>query len=573
MAGNYAELMCTAPAIESQHPSIFMADTSLCPEYDGFSRELIDCCKSQAIPPKKVSENSRKCLKDSQEACSDLISTASNSSGIGVSFSSADTSRELLLETEDPLESRYEILQRCLGHGGQGFADLLEKKTSPLMPRERSRNLLGQTVDPARFISKRPAHHYYNHESLPKYIVIKEISFGGDEAAELTTKYFHRAVNISTLILRHSGHRAILDVFYDRKYPTAYRSIALFANANDLHELVQSYYSCEPAKFLPEPFIWHVYAELASALRFLYDLKPRPICHRDIKPGNVVLHRDASQLAKLHSGGYIFPSVKLIDFDLAREYDPSDCIFQGGTTAFQPPEQLDLSQPPEATPQGDVYALGATILFMATGHAPRTEHARCCGGGWESDGSRRGAWFPDPATLRHLVENYGDSLDFWIRAALDGDPRVRVTAAGLCGAMVPLAAEPALRVWEELPVEERRLPVEPEIWREWEVGGKEGLSDGGKNAAGGEPRVGELDVLIKPLDGVVRNLQEVPWGESSADGSGVAQREDAYEDEGEHWEEGEVRREGACKGEHAHEDKGTTDEGNFGSEDEGDLGR
>jgi dienelactone hydrolase len=80
------------------------------------------------------------------------------------------------------------------------------------------------------------------------------------------------------------------------------------------------------------------------------------IVHRDIKPANVMLTRDGL--------------AKIVDFGVAKLAGSTDLTRTGaspGTVAYMSPEQL---QGGEATPESDVWALGATLFEMLTGRPP-----------------------------------------------------------------------------------------------------------------------------------------------------------------------------------------------------------
>ncbi|WP_042413003.1 serine/threonine-protein kinase [Streptacidiphilus anmyonensis] len=104
---------------------------------------------------------------------------------------------------------------------------------------------------------------------------------------------------------------------------------------------------------LPAEALWLLLAETAGQLRAVH---ASGIVHRDIKPGNVMLVRDG---------------VKLIDFGIARAADQARLTRSGGsygTQGFSAPEQQagadDVAAP------ADVYALGALLLYAASGRTP-----------------------------------------------------------------------------------------------------------------------------------------------------------------------------------------------------------
>jgi serine/threonine protein kinase len=79
------------------------------------------------------------------------------------------------------------------------------------------------------------------------------------------------------------------------------------------------------------------------------------IVHRDLKPANVLLSADGPQV---------------IDFGIARAADASRLTATGarvGTPAFLPPEQAEHG---ESLPAGDVFSLGALLVYAATGTTP-----------------------------------------------------------------------------------------------------------------------------------------------------------------------------------------------------------
>ncbi|XP_015689680.2 mitogen-activated protein kinase kinase kinase 17-like [Oryza brachyantha] len=99
---------------------------------------------------------------------------------------------------------------------------------------------------------------------------------------------------------------------------------------------------------LEEPAIRAYAADVASGLAYLHGIS---LVHGDVKARNVVIGSDGR--------------ARLTDFGCARAMDSFGPI--GGTPAFMAPE---VARGEEQGPAADVWALGCTIIEMATGRAP-----------------------------------------------------------------------------------------------------------------------------------------------------------------------------------------------------------
>ncbi|WP_333770706.1 serine/threonine-protein kinase [Streptomyces sp. IBSBF 2435] len=103
---------------------------------------------------------------------------------------------------------------------------------------------------------------------------------------------------------------------------------------------------------LPAPAVASLAAELCAALRTVHDAG---LAHRDVKPSNVLL---AGQRPLL------------IDFGIARAAEDSRHTRTGGmigSPGYMPPEQATAGM---ASEPGDLFALGAVVVYAATGRGP-----------------------------------------------------------------------------------------------------------------------------------------------------------------------------------------------------------
>ncbi len=102
-------------------------------------------------------------------------------------------------------------------------------------------------------------------------------------------------------------------------------------------------------------------AEMLPVLRYIHSIK---IIHRDIKPANIIRREQDGQLVLIDFG-----AVKdQVNTQLAKTYGQTALTqFAVGTVGFAPAEQLAM-RPVYAS---DIYALGATCLFLMTGKSPK----------------------------------------------------------------------------------------------------------------------------------------------------------------------------------------------------------
>jgi len=184
--------------------------------------------------------------------------------------------------------------------------------------------------------------------NVTKLVAIKEmVNLISDQSMhEMIVKNFEREADLLAT-LSHPATPAIYDNFSHKK-----RSYLVmeFIDGDDLEAVL-----AESTDFLPEEKVIGWAIELCDVLSYLHNIQPEPIIFRDIKPSNVMIDH--------HN------HVRLIDFGIARNFQPGEKGTMIGTEGYSPPEQYRG----EASPAGDVYALGATLHHLLTKRDPRVE--------------------------------------------------------------------------------------------------------------------------------------------------------------------------------------------------------
>lgn len=123
-----------------------------------------------------------------------------------------------------------------------------------------------------------------------------------------------------------------------------------FIDGEDLEHLIAR--SEEP---IDEEILIDWSDQILDVLSYLHEHQPEPIVFRDLKPSNIMLRSDGS--------------ISLIDFGIARTFQPLQRGTMIGTEGYAPPEQYrGISEP-----RGDVYAMGATLHHLSTKSDPRSE--------------------------------------------------------------------------------------------------------------------------------------------------------------------------------------------------------
>jgi len=221
--------------------------------------------------------------------------------------------------------------------------------------------------------------------------------------------------------------------------------------------LTQLVAECGP---LPVPATRWLAAGCAEALESIHGAG---LVHRDLKPSNVLVSPDGP---------------RVIDFGVARAAERIQLtVTRGavGTPAYMAPEQARDTQ--QASMASDMFSLGATLAFAATGHAPYQ-------GETVMDVLVRLA--TEPPDLSGLPTE----LDGIVTACLARSPRQRPTSAALLGQLGPFTAAPPGRPAAHAYLPAPAMAVISGYQHGPRPGGGAGANGAGEQTTGGEDTSG-----------------------------------------------------------------------------------
>jgi hypothetical protein len=185
--------------------------------------------------------------------------------------------------------------------------------------------------------------------NLPgRLVAIKENT---DSSAEAQAQFKREAVMLASLT--HPNLPRVSDHFIE---PTGRQYLVMdYVQGDDLRELLQ-----KQKGPLPEEVALAWIKQVMDALAYMHNWldpttrKPNAIIHRDIKPSNIKRTPDGQ--------------IILVDFGLARFVEGSVTIIgaRAVTPGYSPIEQYTGG----TDTRSDIYALGATLYAMVTGHKP-----------------------------------------------------------------------------------------------------------------------------------------------------------------------------------------------------------
>jgi hypothetical protein len=181
------------------------------------------------------------------------------------------------------------------------------------------------------------------------FVIVKLLIFGYEFNWDCL-KLFER----EAFVLKSLAHPAIpkyLDCFeVETKLGKGFALVQTYIEARSLKDWIQS------GRTFSEEDIKAIAKELLGILDYLHNRQP-PVVHRDIKPSNILLGDRSG-----NSPGQVY----LIDFGSVQTAVHGGTRTIVGTYGYMPPEQFGG----QSIPASDLYAMGATLIYLATGQHP-----------------------------------------------------------------------------------------------------------------------------------------------------------------------------------------------------------
>lgn len=218
----------------------------------------------------------------------------------------------------------------------------------------------------------------YRGFRLGKYRLLSHLGSGGMSSVYLAEHIkMERRVAIKVLPQKRVNDSTYLPRFYREAKAAAalqHPNIVVAYDIDqekDIHYLVMEYVQGVDLNALVRDHGVLGYARaaeyIAQAARGLSHAHKAGLVHRDVKPANVLVDREET--------------VKILDLGLARFMEEVDANTASltvshdekvlGTADYLAPEQAQNSH--NVDPRADIYALGCTLYYLLTGHAPFPE--------------------------------------------------------------------------------------------------------------------------------------------------------------------------------------------------------
>lgn len=214
-------------------------------------------------------------------------------------------------------------------------------------------SILNETYQVQSQLSKRGSRETFLAENLntQELVVVKLLKFGVD-AAWSEFELFEREAKT----LKNIAHPAIPDYldYFEIDLPECkgFALVQEYIAAPSLETALNA------GRTFDESEIEEIAQAMLDILQYLHQRQPA-IIHRDLKPSNILLtDRSGNSVGRVY----------LIDFGAVKSVAAAEggTITVVGTYGYMPPEQFGG----RTSPASDLYSLGATLIYLATGRHP-----------------------------------------------------------------------------------------------------------------------------------------------------------------------------------------------------------
>jgi len=223
------------------------------------------------------------------------------------------------------------------------------------------------------------------------FFAVKELKsqFASPDEEEILINAFHREAEL----LFHISHPGIPRLYKRFTINKKFYIVMEYIKGTDLEKIIKN-----SQKPFDEEKTLKIGIQLCEIFFYLHNLSPEPVIYRDLKPSNIIITNEGM--------------VKLIDFGVARRYDPKkdrDTV-RLGTPGYAAPEQCrDRGQ---SVPQSDIYAIGVLLHQLLTLYDPSATPFRL-------------------PKLRTLNPQVSEELEWIINKAINLDKKERYLDTGL----------------------------------------------------------------------------------------------------------------------------------------------
>ncbi len=160
--------------------------------------------------------------------------------------------------------------------------------------------------------------------NVTKLVAVKEmINMAADPTMyEMVVRNFEREADLLATL----SHPAIPRIYDYFTHESSSYLVMEFIEGKDLEAMLR-----EADDFFPEDKVISWAVELCDTLTYLHGHQPQPVIFRDMKPSNIMIDHHAH--------------IRLIDFGIARVFQPGQKGTMIGTEGYSPPEQYRGGRP------------------------------------------------------------------------------------------------------------------------------------------------------------------------------------------------------------------------------------